>query len=273
MKNKFNWFNLCLRYNKDIWGEVTLKHKLVHFLKSKVNVRKFKLDKPEGEKRLLDFSSKNEFLWRLNYFSFKFEVKKKFWKKKNKPLKNRMKLFFLTKVVRFFYGNISWKKFIHFCNLCLSSKYHALFWFLQIFEFWAPMFIYWSGLATSYGQASFWLEKGFIQINKKVVWNKWKIVKINDLITFSPEIWTEIKLNYVKILYYAFKSCWWRKCFTWKWSKFGSLFERAHFIPCPEYLYFDTWTFSLYWWKNPLPGSFKYYFKLNISNMLKFTTI
>jgi len=49
--------------------------------------------------------------------------------------------------------------------------------------------------------------------------------------------------------------------------------SRAHFISIPKYIVPDFKTFSFYWWKEAVPTSIKYYFSVNISNILKYVTI
>ena len=156
--------------------------------------------------------------------------------------------------------------------MCVSKKSQAIFLFLKLLESRLPMFIYRIGFAPSLIAAENWINAGHIYLNNKIEYNIKKPVKLHDFITFNPIIWEKITNNFVRILYYGSKATWRRRCTPTKlWSL--KKIVRAHFISIPNYIYADLKTFSLYWWKDAVPSSIKYYFSVNISNILKYVTI
>jgi len=68
------------------------------------------------------------------------------------------------------------------------------------------MFIYRLGFAPSLIAAKNWVTNGFIQVNNKVQQNAWKPIQLYDLVSFSPNIWSQISTNLVKIFYYGSKA-------------------------------------------------------------------
>ena len=184
-----------------------------------------------------------------------------------------MRLFFLTKLLRSFYGNLSKKHFLWFCQICLSKKSWAFLYFIWIFELRLPMFIYWAGLSWSLAQATQWVAHGFVKINNRTHRDLWKPIQLYDFITFDKSLWNTIILTYVKVLFYAYKSIKVYKCRPRYWKRYMTKLNWAHFMPTPRYVYFDSWTMSLYWWWEPTMDQFKYYFSINISSIMKYITI
>ena len=271
LKKKVKKYFLCSRYNKDIWGKVTTIHKTSNFWKSKIWGLVLKMF---GKwKRLLENLGKNSVMRGANFLNFSFEIVKKIHKKRRKQYKTRMWLFFLTKMLRSYYGNLPWKKFLKFCQTCIKKKSKAFFYFIWMFELRLPMFIYWAGLSSSLEQASQWVSHGLVNVNQLPYTDLWKPIKIYDFITFDISLWAKIIKIYVKVLYYAYKSLKNYKCWSRKKVREWEQQERAHFIATPKYVYFDSWTMSLYWWKEPSINQFRYYFSLNISSIIKYVTI
>lgn len=272
MFNSYKWFLVCRRYEKDIWGYIITKHKTVNLSWIKVWPNVENVPHLAKKKWLLQDFSKKLNISGLKILNFSFEIIR--WMKKRKPrkMKNWMRFFFLAKILRFFYGNLKKQKFLNFCNSCIAKKSRALFWFLNIFEFWIPMFIYRTGLAPSLTAAKNWITSGLVSVNNKIIWNTWQPLKLYDYITFDTRLWTLIVNNLVKVFFYGSKAAWrWRCISTKLWSLKRILW--AHFISFPSYTYVDTKTFSLYWWKEATPNLIKYYFSVNLSHILKYVTI
>ena len=134
------------------------------------------------------------------------------------------------------------------------------------------MFIFWIGFATSLSAAEHWVTNGLVSINSKIIKNPWSLLDLYDFVEFNPLLWPIIWNNLVKLFFYASKASRWYRCVPTKlWSL--KQIARAHFILSPGYLYTDFWTFNLYWWKESLPSEIKYYFSVNISNIMKYVTI
>lgn len=272
MFSSYKPFLLCRRYDKDIWGYVVSKHKTVNLARTKVRPNVENVPHLAKKKWLLqDFSKKLSVtgFWVLN---FSFEIIR--WMKKRRPrkMKNWMWFFFLTKILRMFYGNLKKQTFKNFCNSCIAKKSNAIFLFLKIFEFWLPMFIYRIGFSPSLEAATRWVTSGLISVNGKVQTNSWKPVWLYDYVTFDTAIWSSVTSNLVKIFYYGSKAAKrWRCVSTRLWALEKT--PRAHFISLPEYTYVDLRTFSFYWWKEAVPNLIWFYFSVNLSNILKYTTI
>lgn len=81
-------------------------------------------------KRLLENLGKNSVMRGANFLNFSFEIVKKVYKKRRKQYKTRMRLFFLTKMLRSYYGNLPRKKFLKFCQICIKKKSKAFFFFI-----------------------------------------------------------------------------------------------------------------------------------------------
>lgn len=265
-------FLICWRYDKDIWGHVISKHKTVNLARVKVRPDVENVPHLTKKKRLLqDFTKRISTggLWILN---FSFEIIQRIKKKRSKKMKNRMWFFFLTKILRMFYGDLKKKTFTNFCNLSIAKKKDALFFFLKIFEFWLPMFLYWIGFSPSLKSAERWVTSGLVSVNGKLHKNIWKPILMYDYISIDPSVWNFITLNLTKIFFYATKATRRRWCVSNKlWSL--SKEPRAHFISLPEYTFVDLWSYSFYWWKEVTPELVRFYFSINLSNILKYVTI
>lgn len=210
--------------------------------------------------------------WDSGFLNFSFEPAKK-WKRWPRKMKNWMRLFFLARMVRMFYGDISWTWFYHICALSLSDKLNVFFHFLKIFEFWLPMFLYWCGLASSLWLAEQWVLSGQINLNGLICKEIWKPVRIYDFVTINPTVWQFISIHITKIFYLGSKAL-----FRWKCKSYKILYSKkwltwAHFIFIPNYIYFNTKIFSLYWWKQPNPDKLRYYFSANFLHLAKYLTI
>jgi len=79
-----------------------------------------------------------------------------------------MRLFFLSKILRIFYGNLKKHKFKNLCNTCIAKKAKAIFLFIKTLEFRLPMFIYRMGFAPSLLTAKNWVISGLIKVNGKI---------------------------------------------------------------------------------------------------------
>jgi hypothetical protein len=134
------------------------------------------------------------------------------------------------------------------------------------------MVLYWIGVAPSLMTAIQWVTRGLVNVNNQIEYNKWKTLRLYDFVSFHPRLWESIIKNSVWILFYATKASRRRRCISSKVWKIKWL-KWAHFIGFPNHLYFDFWSFSFYWWKQFLPTKLKYYFPVNLSNILKFVTI
>lgn len=272
MFNSYRRFLLCRRYQKDIWGYIIGKHKTVNFAWVKVwpNVE----DVPHLAKKkwLLQDVSKRLSATGFWFLGFSFEIIRRMKKKWPWKMKNWMRFFFLTKILRLFYGNLKKHWFKNICNNCIAKNINAIFLFMKLLEFWLPMFIYWIGFAPTLFTAKDWVNKGLIKVNNKICWNDWQPIKLYDFISFDVTLWKFITLNLVKLFFYGSKAARWRRCIS---SKIWSLKKvtRAHFISFPDYFFVDIRTFSVYWWREALPSSIKFYFSVNISNILKYVTI
>lgn len=266
-------FLLCRRYDKDIWGDVTARHKTINlgWIKTWPNVAN--VPHLAKKKRLLEDFHKRLLIRNVWVLTFSFEIiwrMKKWWPKK---MKNWMWFFFLIKILWLFYGNLTRKKFFYFANLCLLKKEWALFFFLKKFEFWLPMLIYRSGFSYSFGTAAQWVKHGHVSVNDSIIKNIWYSLNLYDSITFSKNIWKNIIISYTRILFYASWAARRWRCYSVKYARTWNWFAWAHFIGSGGYLYSDFWTFSVYWWKQPIPWNFKYYFSVNVSNILKHLTL
>ena len=194
-------------------------------------------------------------------------------KRRPRKMKKIILFFFLIKILWIFYGNLTWKRFYEKCKLCLQKKNWALFYFFKFFEFWLPMFIYWAGFAQSFNLANQWVKHGHVSVNNSIICNSLYQLNLFDFITFNPKIWKTIALSYIRILFYASRASKRWKCYSVKYAQSKNWFSRAHFIGLSSFIYADLWTFSLYWWKQPTPNKFKYYFSINISNVIKHLTL
>ena len=272
MFNSYRWFLLCRRYQKDIWGYIISKHKTVNYAWIKVRPNVENVPHLAKKKWLVQDISKWLNALGFRALGFSFEILGRMKKTRPWKMKNRMRFFFLTKILWLFYGNLKKHKFKNICNMCIAKKSQAMFLFIKLLEFWLPMFIYWIGFAPTLFTAKEWVNKGLIKINNKTCWNDWQLLKLYDFVTFDVSLWKFIFLNLIKIFFYASKAAWWRKCIS---SKIWSLkwITRAHFISFPDYVFIDIWTFSFYWWREAFPSAIKFYFSVNISNILKYVTI
>lgn len=272
MFNSYRRFLLCRRYQKDIWGYVISKHKTVNFAWVKVWPNVENVPHLAKKKWLLQDFSKKLSVTGFWILGFSFEIIRRMKKKWPWKMKNWMWFFFLTKILWLFYGNLKKHWFKNICNACIAKKVNAIFLFIKLLEFWLPMFIYWIGFAPTLFTAKDWVNKGLIKVNNKTSWNDWQPIKLYDFISFDITLWKFIALNLVKIFFYGSKSARRRKCISSKIWSFEKL-TRAHFISFPDYFFIDIWTFSVYWWREALPSSIKFYFSVNISNILKYVTI
>lgn len=272
MFSTYKRFSICRRYEKDIWGYIISKHKIINLAWTKVWPDVENVPHLAKWKWLLQDFSKwlgNTSFWALN---FSFEIirwMKKWWPRK---MKNWMWFFFLAKILRIFYGNIKRKTFKNFCNQCMSKKSYALFFFLKIFEFWLPMFVYWLGFAPTLTTAIWWVTDGYVYINNIVQTNKWKLLKLYDFVTFSPQIWKLMKTNISKIFFYGSFAAKRRRCISTKIWNLNKI-SWAHFISIPEYIHVNLKSFNFYWWKAALPSNIWYYFSVDIANIIKYITI
>lgn len=272
MFSSYRRFLLCWRYQKDIWGYIISKHKTVNYARIKVWPNVENVPHLAKKKRLVQDISKRLNALGFRALGFSFEIiwwMKKWWPWK---MKNRMWFFFLTKILWLFYGNLKKHWFKNICNMCIAKKSQAIFLFIKLLEFRLPMFIYWIGFAPTLSTALDWVTKGLIKINNKICWNDWQPLKLYDFVTFDNSLWKFMALNLIKIFFYASKATRWRRCIS---SKIWSLkrITWAHFISFPDYAFIDVWTFSFYWWREAFPSSIKFYFSVNISNILKYVTI
>ena len=268
----FKKFLVCWWYEKDIWGYIIAKHKNANLARTKVRPNIENVPHLAKKKRLLqDFSKwlSSSGFWVLN---FSFEIIRRMKKRKPWKMKNWMWFFFLTKILWIFYGNLKKQTFTNYCNICVSKKSQAIFLFLKFFECRLPMFLYWIGFAPSVNGAEEWITKGYVFINNKRVYSIYKIIKLYDFLTFDPILWWKIIWNLTRIFYYGSKATKWRRCVPTKlWSL--EKISRAHFISIPNHIYADFRSFSLYWWKEAVPTTLRYYFSVNVANILKYVTI
>jgi ribosomal protein S4 len=266
-------FLLCRKYEKDIWGDVTTRHKTINlgWIKARPNVAN--VPHLIKNKWLLQDFHKWLLIKNVWLLTFSFEIVRRMKKKWPKKMKNWMWFFFLIKILWIFYGNLTRKQFYEKCKICLQKKNRALFNFFKLFEFWLPMFIYWAGFSQSFDLAYQWVKHGHVFVNNSKIINSFFQLKLFDYITFDQKIWKTITTSYTRILFYASWAAKRWRCYSVKYAQSKNWFSRAHFIGTFAFAYPDFWTFSLYWYKQPIPNNFKYYFSINISNVIKHLTL
>ena len=105
-----------------------------------------------------------------------------------------------------FYGDLNKKKFLHFCNFCLSKTKTSMFYFIQIFEHRLPMVIFRAGFAPSYHTALQWVKHKKVFLNYKINSNPWRPISLYDFISFDFKIRGQIKKNLIRLLFYGTKA-------------------------------------------------------------------
>lgn len=149
-------FKLYSKYKTNIWGHLKLKRKL-----KKVKWEKTYL-KTKISQKYLSKKPKKVYLKRI--FKYKLEEKQK---------------------LRYFYGNISFKKLKMFKNISKKKSNNLSLNFIKLLESKLDVVLYRSNLIDNIFVCKYLIKNGCILINNKIIKNNNYFLKKGDIIKFN----------------------------------------------------------------------------------------